>query len=457
MGNAEKVLRILFQILEKYNTLTEEEKKLRRLAQMVRFGNGEMLDLDEIRIKMSEYTSAINLSLNLLLIGSVGRVENFMISRDGELKELLTKVNWLIASDQAKQTRECTILTSYSDDDTAVWKKLRRDLIKEDCPSAVVSKHIRAIKKYVMEVGGCGALDEPQDKELSELMEDEQAEAIPSHDELTLSSFRRASSIIDDRETLPCIKDLRNDYGGEDQPSIASGVSEGEDKASSEGEDTDCESINGITQSSSQKRGHTNISFAPVETSENNSTSKEDLSDEQKSPEFEEHLSTFKPIIYSTTGSLTEQSTSRKEPEDDLQLELTPHPDHFGQTSSPDAFLETSRIPREVNTMIPGSKWLEPFEGHVMLCGSVLDVVSLCTWMLGNAQLFDQLLYFRIIDPNWHSNVSADFSAQRPVAELANALIKVKTLITRARVAIQYANAADRARFKISSAWKISL
>ena len=62
-------------ILEKYNALSEEKRSVRKLWKNVKFGNGEMLDLAEIRLKIATSTSALTLFLNLLSIGSQGKVE----------------------------------------------------------------------------------------------------------------------------------------------------------------------------------------------------------------------------------------------------------------------------------------------------------------------------------------------------------------------------------------------
>jgi len=156
-----RVLRVLSQILEKYNALSDEERSFTKLWQRIRFGNGEMQDLTEIRQKISTYTSAITLFLNLLLIGSQGRVERYMDSQGGELKGMRDSLNWITASLQAK-TREGSVLTSYAEDDKTFWKDFRRELIKEGFSSAVLSRHKAVIKEYVMELGSRGALDDLQ-------------------------------------------------------------------------------------------------------------------------------------------------------------------------------------------------------------------------------------------------------------------------------------------------------
>jgi hypothetical protein len=126
-----KVLRVLSQILEKYNALSEEKRSVTKLWQRVRFGNGEMLDLEKIRSELATYTQAMTLFLNLLSIGSQGKAEAYRDSHGEELREIKHSLHWVTASMQASSHEEKSILTSYAEDDKAVWKAFRRELIKE--------------------------------------------------------------------------------------------------------------------------------------------------------------------------------------------------------------------------------------------------------------------------------------------------------------------------------------
>jgi hypothetical protein len=57
-------------ILTKYNALAEDKRSGRKLWQKIRFGNGELQDLSEIRLKLSTHTSAILMMVNLCSLGS---------------------------------------------------------------------------------------------------------------------------------------------------------------------------------------------------------------------------------------------------------------------------------------------------------------------------------------------------------------------------------------------------
>lgn len=64
------VLRVLSGILEKYNALSEHERSITKLWKQIKFGNGEMQDLDHIRSELATHIQSFNMFLNLLSIGS---------------------------------------------------------------------------------------------------------------------------------------------------------------------------------------------------------------------------------------------------------------------------------------------------------------------------------------------------------------------------------------------------
>ena len=162
--DCKNVLNVLSRILEKYNELSEEKKSLKKLWQKVRFGNGEMQDLGKIRLEVVTYTQALTLFLNLLSVGTLGKMEAYMECHGDDLREIKQSLHWVTASMQATSNREGSILTTYTEDDKAVWKDFRRELIKEGFSSRLLDKHQRAIKRYIMELGRRGVLDELQDE-----------------------------------------------------------------------------------------------------------------------------------------------------------------------------------------------------------------------------------------------------------------------------------------------------
>ena len=135
-----KVLRVLEKVLLKYNALSEQERSGRKLWQRIRFGNGELADLADIRSKLVYYTSSSSLFLNILSLGSMGRVEQQMNNAGDELKEIRLAVNGITAHLLASD-REGSVLTAYTGDDRAVWREFRRELITGGFSSSLIRRH----------------------------------------------------------------------------------------------------------------------------------------------------------------------------------------------------------------------------------------------------------------------------------------------------------------------------
>ena len=102
----------------------------------------------------------MSLWLNMISIGTMGSVEQQMNDAGGDLKEIKQAVNGIAAHLMAKDRSEGSVLTTYPDDDKAIWKELRRELIGEGFSSSVIGKHKHLIKAYVEELGARGLLDD---------------------------------------------------------------------------------------------------------------------------------------------------------------------------------------------------------------------------------------------------------------------------------------------------------
>ena len=153
------VLTKLDKIVTAYASLGEEKRSAHKIWQKVRFGNGQLVDLREIRSKLMSYTSEMLLYLNLVSIGTVGRIEQRMSRGEGVLRDIKIAVEKKTAHTTLGGNQEGSVWTSYTGDDTGFWRGLRRDLIKDGLPSAAIHKHRHLIKKYVKELGARGILD----------------------------------------------------------------------------------------------------------------------------------------------------------------------------------------------------------------------------------------------------------------------------------------------------------
>ena len=169
VNGCRRVLNILDQILTKYNALGEQERSGRKLWQKIKFGNGKMADIAEMRAKLTYYTSAMSLFLNMVSMGTMGRVERQMNDTGGDLKEIKAAVNGITAHLMSSNNRhEGSVLTAYADDDRAVWKEFRRELLGDGFSSSVIRKHKRLIKAYIEELGSRGLFDEDPNMDVEE-------------------------------------------------------------------------------------------------------------------------------------------------------------------------------------------------------------------------------------------------------------------------------------------------
>ena len=182
VAGCQKVLEVLEKILLKYNSLNQEERSVRKLWQRIRFGNGEVQSLTELRTNLVYYTSAISLFLNMVSVGSIGRVERQMNEAGDDLQEIKVAVNGITAHLLASKDHEGSILTTYADDDKAVWRQFRRELRAEGFSSSVIREHGRVIKAYIKELADRGLLDEGDQGPLNTSNDDEESSAVLSSD-----------------------------------------------------------------------------------------------------------------------------------------------------------------------------------------------------------------------------------------------------------------------------------
>jgi len=268
-----RVLGTLSGVLEKYNRLSEEQRSVTKLWQKVKFGNGEMQDLGIIRTELATYTQSITLFLNLLSIGELGRVGRYMDNHGEDLRDIKTNLHWVVASMQANSHEEKSILTTYTEDDKAVWKEFRRELIKLGVSSRVLRKHEDAIRKYVFALGKKGALDAP-------VVGPEQLDETHATDgvlqDLVYSWTQANGEVVDDQSSEfagPNEEDLDTTHSDE-------GYGDGESRAAQhDALKSDVESVNGFpdvatyssarasevdghgTESNAKNSGH-NVDFA---------------------------------------------------------------------------------------------------------------------------------------------------------------------------------------------------
>ncbi len=175
VGGCEKVLGTLDKILVKYNGLSDQEGagKVRRLWQKVRFGNGEVVNLRDLRSKATHYASLMTLLLNMRSSGSIGRVEQKMNDAGGQLRKIKNIVNSIAALQMSQEGHEGSILSTYTNDDRSAWKDLRRELrYKYGFRDSDLRKNKAVIIGYITELGNRGVLDDMDPQENDEQWHD---------------------------------------------------------------------------------------------------------------------------------------------------------------------------------------------------------------------------------------------------------------------------------------------
>lgn len=157
-----RLLKVLNQVLGKYNSLPDDKRKVTKLWRRVKFGNGETLDLDKIQGEMGTYTQAISLFLGLVERGVPGKVEGYMDAHGAELREVKHTLHWVVAKMLAfqdgkgnKMLRSVRMGKGEGD----LWHIIRKELMGEGWASNVLGRHQKIIVKYILELGEKGVLD----------------------------------------------------------------------------------------------------------------------------------------------------------------------------------------------------------------------------------------------------------------------------------------------------------
>ena len=160
LADCEKLLRVLDDVLNKYNALSEQERSRRKVWQKVKFGNGEMANLSDLRSKVLFFNSSITFYLNILSMETVGRIEQEMNKSGGILRDIQSAVNSLTIKMISQDCKDGSVSTNYSDDVGAMWRGFRKELRQNGFSDSIVRKHKRLMLDYIKELGDRGFLDE---------------------------------------------------------------------------------------------------------------------------------------------------------------------------------------------------------------------------------------------------------------------------------------------------------
>jgi hypothetical protein len=138
----------LEEVLNKYKSLgTNRRKNWDR----IRLGNR---NLDGLNRRLIRKTTSLSAYISVLGISSQGRVENEVFP------ELLQKIDHMAAQMRKWNSSISTVLTTYDNDDKAVWREFRRELIGTGIRSREIHKYSPALKTYLSRLQRDGFLDE---------------------------------------------------------------------------------------------------------------------------------------------------------------------------------------------------------------------------------------------------------------------------------------------------------
>ena len=138
----------LEEVLNKYKSLgTNRRKNWDR----IRLGNR---NLDGLSKRLVGKTASLSAYISVLGISSQGRVENEVFP------ELLQKIDHIAAQMRKGNSSIGTVLTTYDNDNKAVWREFRRELINTGIRSREIHKYSAALKTYLSRLQRDGLLEE---------------------------------------------------------------------------------------------------------------------------------------------------------------------------------------------------------------------------------------------------------------------------------------------------------
>jgi hypothetical protein len=140
----------LAEVLNKYKSLGTSR---RRNWDKIRLGNK---NLDGLSQQLIKQIASISAFVSVLGISSQGRVENEVFP------ELLQRMDHIAAQIRAGNASSSTALTTYDNDDKAVWREFRRDMISVGIRSRDIHRYSAALKTYLARLQREGLLDEEE-------------------------------------------------------------------------------------------------------------------------------------------------------------------------------------------------------------------------------------------------------------------------------------------------------
>ena len=216
--NCERSLKPLAELIVKHNRLGSSSI---RIIDRARFPKKDYL---EYRSNLAFYTARLSEFLQMVGLGSLGRIEQKIEGIKGDLPIVMSKIDQMCAEFRIMGDRE-SLLSDHTDDEKFVWKTFRSKLNEAGFTSNVLREHEAAIFLRIRELTKCGLLD--TDGSSSLWTSDETLIPPRTVQESFRPNPRRAyaESDADSEKTIspkPSVKNLRpgesSDFGPESLP-----------------------------------------------------------------------------------------------------------------------------------------------------------------------------------------------------------------------------------------------
>ena len=220
--NCERSLKPLAELIVKHTRLGTSSI---RIIDRARFPKKDYL---EYRGNLAFYTARLSEFLQMVGLGSLGRIEQKIEDIKGDLPIVMSKLDQMCAEFRIMGDRE-SLLSDHTDDEKFVWKTFRSKLNEAGFTSNVLREHEAAIFLRIRELTKCGLLDTDGSSSLWTSNET-LSPPLPVQQNSFQSYSRRAyvESDADSEKTIspkPSVKDLRpgesSDFGRELLPENA--------------------------------------------------------------------------------------------------------------------------------------------------------------------------------------------------------------------------------------------
>lgn len=141
----------LNDVVKKYESLAKARK---RTSDRLTFPIERLKDL---RSKLAYSITTLSGFLDIVAVSALARVEQGIQG----LPQITQAINHLAAEVRSGR-RECSVMTIYDNDDRAVWREFRKELIGSGFRSDVIQRHKTKIRRYLTDLQSAGRLEEEQ-------------------------------------------------------------------------------------------------------------------------------------------------------------------------------------------------------------------------------------------------------------------------------------------------------